>query len=398
VTATFNNNLGLTIGLHDLSGSMVFKGNNVNEQVVGNRIEVTGTATSIQSVALSSSTRGGAVSFHTSAAGTVDVQSFTSTGPMGMLDLSDVNLTGPMHVLAAPRIVVGSGQNATIQIDDAPGLPLAKFQGGNFSNSQFTSTQPLSSLALGQWTGKNAAIDAGFVLQFKAQIVDGNVSIGLVPQVNIGAIGAGTWSINGNVNRLTAGSTDTNWTAHFVNLAHLNILGAAGGSVTASTIHDVHVGGDMRNMNLSLLQPFAAKTMALSTLFVKGDIVNSSLFSQNNVGSITADGVQGSTLFVGVNGTALPSGPTGFASPAAIGLVKIGGKPTSTGFRNSLLAAEVIDQLILDPLLVSNTPEISTTKIPVLSGITTLGQLFHSRNVTSEQTLLVLLRPTIVID
>ena len=400
VNGTLSKSLGFSFHLHDVNGTMNLNGSNLAVQTSGNRINVTGVVTSIQNVALSNTTRNSSIVFRTTGSGVVDINSFTSTGPMGAIDLLDTNLTGNANIVAAPKVILGQGTQATIQVSDATNVRSSQVQLGNFSQSHFTCTQPLSSLQIGQWTGSESMITTGVALEVKAQVIDGNVTMNIAPKVagliDVPTIGPGDWNIIGAVNRFIAENTAPGWAANITSINHLDISGTASGSLTSNDIN-TFTASQMNGMMLDFPALPTSRGPVLNSLVAR-DIVNSHVFSENSFGSIRTDGLIDSSIFTGVIGTtALPTEASNFINNAMIDRLWIGGRRDSTGYRNSFVAAPILGQVDLDPLLLSSFPEIATKQINDLTVIPLLGHLFKAHHVNKESQLVIFVQPTIII-
>jgi len=404
VQSTFANSIGVTFKFHDCNGTIDFVGDNLAQQSDGKRITVTGTPASLDSISLSNTTDASTISVHTAKKQVIDLPNFVSTGPMKLIDLLGTNLTDQMNILAAPKLILGNGQQANITISDAPGVPNCSIKGNSFTDTQLSTDQPISSFKVEQWVGSNASINAGVILKLTAGVVNGDITLGLTPSTaqllksaNADTIGPGTWTVNGAVGSIKTFSTDSGWTGIFGRLDHMSVKGTASGEIDAGSMQDFKVGGDMLNMNLGLTDPFVAGTWAINSIKVTGSVINSNIDALNSVRSFTTESFNGSKLFVGLNGPTLPTETGDFTNSAELRSAKIGGRRAAQGFVNSELTAPTMGTLVIGGLTVSQSPEIVTKEIASLSVLPVIGKLFKAKHVTQESDLIVLLQPTIII-
>jgi hypothetical protein len=358
VDASFANNLGVTFKLHDCNGAITFTGDNLAQQTTGKRITVTGTPDTLDAISLINTTKASSISVHTKGSQLIDLPSFTGTGPMKMIDISGVNLTDSMIILAAPKLVLGNGQDDSITISNAPGVFNCSIKGNNFSDTQLTCTKPISAFNVDQWAGSDASITSNGIKKFTASTVDGDFALELFPLnlpssivqlmklADVDTIGPGTWTVQGAVGSIKTFSTDPGWTGTFGRLDHLMVKGTASGSLTTGQMKDLKVGGDMLNFDLSLTNPFVAGTSAINSIKIGGNVVNSNIDAVNSVRSFTADSLNNSHLFVGVGSSDLPAQASDFANTAELHSAKIGG---ARGRRLRQLGARRPDDRHADP-------------------------------------------------
>lgn len=404
VSGKLDNDLGFSFKLHDVGGTMTVLGDGVATQVVGNKVVISGRVSEIDNLALLNSTRDSSIACRMTGAGTLPVDGFSSGGPMRLIDLSDSFLFGDVKILAAPRVILGDGNAATIDIQPSPSVRSTSIEAGTFNGSQLTSSVPMSFKA-DAWSGAGATFDAGVLLKFEPRVFGGDLMLHVTPQVDailksahVGTIGAGHWDVRGNVGNFEADSTDINWTGNFGKIQNVKVNQLAQGTLTLQSARSFTVGGDMSGMNVTLPSSSDPRAVGIDVFSVRGDMINSSLVSPTLVRTISDGGMDSSRIFVGVSGTALPTGMADFSSSAVVQRVTVGGKDNSIGFRDSMLAAPFIRSATLVPFLVSGSPEVSTRGFDTLRVLPVLGRLFSASHVRSESQIITALRPSIIID
>jgi hypothetical protein len=89
-------------------------------------------------------------------------------------------------------------------------------------------------------------------------------------------------------------------------VADVNVGGDLTGSLTALSLGNLTVGGNMEGAHVQLNQPVVPETpklLALSKVTVKGWMATSRITSLGNIGTVTVGGMSGSTVFAGVSPT-----------------------------------------------------------------------------------------------
>jgi hypothetical protein len=136
------------------------------------------------------------------------------------------------------------------------------------------------------------------------------------------------------------------------------------------------VKGDVSNANIALNQAFSAKGKNLGVLNVGGTIANTVLRSDGNIGTVTADSLNASTLFAGIapTTTGLPLAASEFVNAAALQQLKL-----KTGYTASNVAAKNLGKLSVGTLNTNNAGQrfgFAADKIALLTGSTGPGVKF----------------------
>ena len=333
VTAQDLHNLGINMKFADLTGTLTFTGNNLAEQTAGKQVNVTGNITDV-SASFSNSTS--ASSFVVSSkANDVLLDGFTSTGPMKLIDFRPLVSNGNIQMVAAPRILVGDGMNATFNVTQ--NIPLANFTGGSFTNSQFNFTAPTSSLgsnlnlkfnnltdtrlnvspyikslSLGSFnttspgSGGIAANSAGTISvasNYKADFTF-KPTLGLkytLGNFRAGGTASGNWNVPGATGFASAGLFDSGFRGSFGSLAGLKVGKDFDGSLTAGSLGIGSIGGSMNGASMDFTNPFAANSWNLGSLKIANSINNSTITSSGNLGNINTMFTFGSKITAGVD-------------------------------------------------------------------------------------------------
>jgi hypothetical protein len=209
-------------------------------------LHLTGTDSSSK---LSITTSGGA--------GTATVDDLQVDGSLGSIKASDVNLTGHLGVGGTVRSIdLGDiGQDAGIAI--AGTGQAVKFTAGRVTGADIFSASPFDSISIGEW--RAASNDAGSIQA--ASIgdleVDGNFAGNLkltgaasgktLGNAEIGGlISSDLWNIHGSTGSIDAGATAARWDGNFSDgVQNFTTEGDLRGTLAASSIGTIHVGGDM---------------------------------------------------------------------------------------------------------------------------------------------------------
>jgi cyclophilin family peptidyl-prolyl cis-trans isomerase len=189
---------------------------------------------------------------------------------------------------------------------------------------------------------------------------------GNVHQISAPSVGANSWSL------LSAGSlADTNGVAPTYTLKDVVDLsfGSAvdGIDVDAATIGTISIGGDLSDSTITADAGYAARSVDLKALNVKGAITNTTIYATGNVGTITAASLLGTAIAAGVLDSAVNSSSvsndvvlTGalvdsaseLTSPSRIVAVQLTAAKTS--FSDSRISASALGTLRLGTIVTAN--------------------------------------------
>jgi hypothetical protein len=150
----------------------------------------------------------------------------------------------------------------------------------------------------------------------------------------------------------------------------IKVGGNLTGTVAASTIGLLAVKGDVTNANIALNQAFSAKGRDLGVFNVGGSIANTVLRSAGNIGTVTADTMNASTIFAGVapTTTGLPLTAGEFVDAATLQQLRL-----KTGYTASNVAAKNLGKLAVGTLQTNNGGQrfgFAADKIALLTGST----------------------------
>ena len=307
--------------LHDVVGTLTATGENLAAQTVGNTVNITGTVSEFNDLSLTTTT---ALSSIAVSSTVVDfpLGSFESMGPMKMIDLRPLSLNGNVSMLAAPKVQLGDGKAATINISQE--IPFLNFTGGNFSNSliNFTAANPTAkapvlsmkfnnlidthlnvqqfiktlnlrsvaeSTAGASGITANSAFAIGVASDFKADLTF-KPTFGLrytLDNYHVGGTASGRWTVPGATRLGYANLYDSGYVGNFGSIGGYAVGKDFSGALTAGSIGTAFIGHDMLNGSMMLTNNYAANSWNLGSISVGSTIENSTITSNGNLGTIT---------------------------------------------------------------------------------------------------------------
>jgi 6-phosphogluconolactonase (cycloisomerase 2 family) len=241
---------------------------------------------------------------------------------------------------AVRSIRAGAWSDGTLQASDLTSL----YVPGQVGTVTLHAAHSITSIYAGAWSG--GTIDAPTLQLLR---LPGRAAIGS-SAVIAGDLGGNVTSANVGT-AIIAGDLTGDWTSRFVT--------------------SLRVGGDINGAAITFNAAAGTAGQAVRVLTVGGSITDSTMTSNIDLGSITAGGMSGSKLLVGVVGTDMPTAADDFAAahPAAIGSLLIRGLRDGTtwhdSFANSVVAAW-------------NLGRITLTNVDTSNGTTTFGIVGHS--------------------
>ncbi len=301
-------------------------GTGLTQTTDGRGIRVTGPVTSITALTLNGTD--GRTTVNVRARGgtdnAVDVNGITAAGGVRNLSGRQLSVTGPVTLGSAARVDLADLTNATLTINGT--TPVSINIDGAVTDSTVTSTAAIRSFRADSVGGTDAepqAIQAPSI----GRLTVGSELTGDVRAAN---------DAGGTIGNVTAGGAFTG------NLSGFNLGSFRAGAITDSTFN--------------LVQNIDGSNAGIRRLQVNGPITNSDVRSTNGIGTVTANGMSGSSLFAGVRPEVADALPTReqFVGNAPIRSVTLRGGAAAQSFVNSYIAAGSIGRLNLGTVQQTN--------------------------------------------
>lgn len=342
-----------TISLKGGSGVFHFRGSNLSQTVTKAGTSVQGMLTDF--------------SLDLTGTGTSGALTVKANGGDGRISITGLTSDGGMKSIAAKQLDVAG--NLTFA------GPVGKADFGNVTNSTLT-FGPGGSLALSLVTADTVDIvSQSPIKSLKAEsfIGGGGPDVGAISAPGIGSLtisdafsqrldvaGAlGTvkiggavnsflpWSVSGGAGKITVGSIAEGFVGDFAGaVASLTVNSSLSGDISAASMKSLAVKGDLSGANLVL----TGTGVVLGKATISGAIANSRIQATGNIGSVTANTINASTIYAGVStdGGILPTDATDFTGPpASIASVTVKSKSGPPSFINSNIAAVTLGKLNL---------------------------------------------------
>jgi len=215
------------------------------------------------------------------------------------------------------------------------------------TTGQSTIPGVLGSLTVASWaaSGDNAskaALAAGSIKSLKVTgamgadlTINGTARVLNLPSVTMGSVTGGAWTVTGDAGTVKLGST-AGWNASMQNIKTLAVATDMTGTLNATSVATMTVGGNMTGSTVALSMPISAghpKVLTLGKLTVGGKVDNSTINSVGHIGSVTAGAILGtSSLTAGVKDPATHAQvSTDFDALARIDAVTIKGLKVAKG-------------------------------------------------------------------
>ncbi|HEY2589711.1 MAG TPA: VCBS repeat-containing protein [Tepidisphaeraceae bacterium] len=211
-------------------------------------------------------------------------------------------------------------------------------------------------------------------------------------KVALGSAKAGTITVSGGTApSFVLGTTAQETINSAVPLGSIRVNQDANLTLDAPSLSSLSVGGLLHDSSLTLTAAYAAGVLDLEKVNVAKSIVNLTINSTGNIGTIAAFSMSGSTIDAGVG--PLPAGqqfPTlsDFVATASINAVRLGRPVLFQSFVNSNISAYGLGTLQLGTIQTSNngTPfGVTAHTIGQVAGTTSLGQSFTLKNLNTPQ-------------
>jgi len=271
------------------------------------------------------------------------------SGSLGHLNIRNAVLDGDVSVDGAlPSINVDFAEGGTITV----GSGAVSIVGQSFVDENFSSSSPVKSIKLLQWTNSDNVAESFTGAYVKGLSVRGNFTPGLqlsgegangrtLSQAKIGGAVGGTWTITGASVPLTVGTTQSDWNATFDALPSFTSKGDLIGHLTAPTIKSINVRSFIGGATITLTAPDTTDVQSIKARALSG----SSVITAGNVGSISVKLMQYSSLLAGMAPLpfqTLPTTADDFVASAAIkSIVVTGGLGTGPFISNWIAASSL---------------------------------------------------------
>jgi len=169
-----------------------------------------------------------------------------------------------------------------------------------------------------------------------------------------GQLTQGAWDVPGVVGALTfLGGVQPSWSLTMQNLIRTMVVrGDLASSISCGAIGTLLVTGNMSGASVFTGGSFQKGFIQLRALVVRGNITNSTIRGNGNLGLIFAASIDGSGIFAGMNSAldpaTLPTDINPFATRSAISAVRVG------HFSNTRIASFVVGSLSLGTITAAN--------------------------------------------
>lgn len=347
------------------SATVQFSGTSLSQAPSPSGIAVMGSDVSLDTITLSGT--GLSTTLHVTTLGRtpVTIGGITSNGVMAAILAPGVTVNGNVTTAGwVHEVNLGGATNGTINIGPSHingGLSLTV---GTATDESLVSSIRIANLTAGQWTSTSgSSITAPQVLSVHVRgSFDPDLNVTGIPGAQValqtfsaGAITAGTWSVGGHVHILQVGSIASGWTGSVAGMVDtFNVLHDATVDLTAPAVGKLAVHGSLSDSTISLTEPLSSVGYDLSSLFVGGAMVNSSVVSGGSIGTVSAGRMDGSGIYAGLVSPALPATTSDFGNTAEIRSVTLHRSLAGASFTGSNIAAYQMGTVSLGTVATSN--------------------------------------------
>lgn len=336
----------------------------------------------------------------------------TATGGDGMVRLGSISdqhlaaffapsatLTGHFAAVQLGRMVIGGTDGITMNFGpfDAEFVSI-----GKAIDTSIESQGGLKLLRSGAWlsnTGFDYSITATKIgsMMISGDCAESVILTGGSPQdlraaFIRGRLTQGSWYIRGPVGAVAASSVDSSWSLTSQDLVRvLHFGGDFGGAISVGAIGTMIVKGSMNGASLYTLAPISPRNpgfVQLGALLVGGNIVDSRIRGNGNLGVLVGRALINSEIFAGlgdevVDAHALPTDATGLSASASLQLVRV------RSFSNSRIVASKVGNVSIGTITTQANGVIEGVAGRVVGSITgvldTGARLFLTRIQTRTQ-------------
>jgi len=343
VTFTDGDGTLVTVTVRGAVGTVDFDGTDITSIDTGHGLRFTGTNMRLLNVQLQSAVNAVLVIKAKGGDGSAYLGSVNVSGSLAVLNAPHVNLTG--GGVAADdlgTVVLGSILSAGIT-DRGAALPL-RVVVDTALNASLDSAGSIDVLAARSWS--SSPLDGITALSIKKISVAGAFDSDLqltggglaLASGKFGTIVNGTWDITGDVGKLVAGNTSTDWEANISGVLTSFKATSISGDVTAYRVGQIKA-ASITNAHLTLTKGYDG-TDALTSLSA-GVISGSSVRSRSNIRSIKAAAVNSSIFSAGAGTADSIADASDFEYPALIASFKSGAFSDSAILAQNIGAASV---------------------------------------------------------
>lgn len=330
-----------------------------------------------------------------------------TTGAFGSVAIHDASLAGGLSAAAgfgALNIDYASSATFTSSAVAIAGRSIS-IVGKDWEDVNLDAAAPISTLRITSWDNSDNVSESVVAPSIRSVKSLANFTPGLqlsgtgapggraLGTLKVGGYIGGVWNVPGHLAPIKVGGTDNDFNATFDHpISSFILTGSMGGALTVPAIGNLQVRGSLNGVTLTLSGPLSSASTDLRSLKVKDTISGSTISSAGDITAISAESVNGSSIYAGVgtiaSGGALPMLSTDFASAARIGSVIISPRRRVIGFVNSVIAAESLGTLSLATVNVSNNGTafgVAGASIRSLTARDSFKQtLFSFKNITAE--------------
>jgi hypothetical protein len=348
-------------------------GTNLTQTPAGSTVTVGGTNVVMTGITITGTNPSVTISTTPVGDGKVTLGGITAAGPVRAVTGRGVILGGTTSLSnGIGKLDVGATQNATITITRAGQALLqdAAVTIGTAQDTSINSQQPLRQLRVGSWAAGDPAVPDGVTTlrinklqsagDFAADIaLSGNGQLVGAPVLGnakiTGALASGNWNVAGKTSRVAAGSVGSGWSGTFGDLARFSTTGDLAGNLTAASINSLSA-GTMTGADIRVSRTVAEGGQALNRLSARGAMINTTVRSDGNIGTVSAASMNDCIIFAGIQGgrPQLPDAAADFVSGATIRNVTIRNRLPAPAFNDSKIAAANLGRINLGEVQVTN--------------------------------------------
>lgn len=285
----------------------------------------------------------------------------TVSGPnMAAIVAPTADITGGLKVAGCARILIGSTHDT--ELDIGPGAVTRLVSINNAVNTDVVSFTGLGIIRSRQWvstTGFDYKITAADIT---ALVTTGDFSnsikltgaSGLRAARIGGRVTQGAWDITGTVGALSLlGGVDPSWSLATQNFIQtILVRGDFASDISAGAIGSMLVTGNLTDASIFTGGQSRVGFVQLQRLIVAGNITNSIIRGNGNLGLISAAGTDGGGIFAGMNESldpaVLPTTIDPFATRTSIASIRV------RHFSNTRIAAFKLGALSLGTITAAN--------------------------------------------
>ena len=289
------------------------------------------------------------------------VGNVSASGSLGHLNINKAILDGDVNVTGAlPAINVDFAEGGTFTI----GSGAVSIVGQTFIDENFSSSSPVSSIKLLQWTSSDNVPETFTGAFVKSLTVRGNFTPGLqlsgvgangrtLGSVKIPGTVGGTWNITGASAPLTVGQTQAGFNATFGGLPSFTSKADLVGHLTAPTIKSINVRSYIGGATITLTAPGTTDVQSIKARALS----YATIVAAGNIGSITAKLMQYTSVLAGIAPIAPATLPASadFVASATIKSIQAIGGVTSNAFISNWIAASTLGSMNFNKLATDNS-------------------------------------------